>query len=93
VVIRGGGAPEVHVPLSDGGNQRPSSDAAEVGWIVPEPPRERSATLEHEGRSGLASESVERRGLAFESVGAKQSGPEQGSSDRLVKRVRICSSM
>jgi hypothetical protein len=39
LVIRGGGAPDVHVPLSTGGGQGPASDAAEVGRTVPKPPR------------------------------------------------------
>jgi hypothetical protein len=32
-------------------------------------------------------------GTAFESVGAKQAAPEQGSSDRLAKRTRVRSKM
>jgi hypothetical protein len=32
-------------------------------------------------------------GAAFESVGAKRTAPEQGLSDRPVKRARVCSRM
>jgi hypothetical protein len=44
-----------------------------------------AATLELAGWSGPAPESAECRGSASQSVGAKRSAPEQGSSDRPVK--------
>jgi hypothetical protein len=81
LVIRGGGAPDVHVPLSAGGSQRPTSDAAEVGRTASEPTRERNTTLKPAGRSGPAPESAECRGPPSELVGAKRTTPEQGSLD------------
>jgi hypothetical protein len=54
----------VHVPLSAGGGQGPASNVVELGRIVPEPPRERSAALEPEVRGGVALDSAER-GVGF----------------------------
>jgi hypothetical protein len=93
LVIRGGGAPDVHVSLYAGRGQGPASDVAEVERTKPKPLRAHNTALEPVGRSGPAPESAERRGPAFESVGAKRTAPEQGLSDRPVKRACVCSRM
>jgi hypothetical protein len=92
-IIRGGGAPDVKVSLPGGGGQELTSDAAEVGRIALEQPRERTVVLESAGRSGPAPELAEHRDPAFESVGVKQTAPEQGSSDRPTKRTGVYSKM
>jgi hypothetical protein len=56
-------------------------------------PRERSAILEPVGRSGPAPELTECRGPAFETAAAKWPSPEQGLSDRPVRRARVCTRM
>jgi hypothetical protein len=82
LIIQGGGAPDVHVPLPAGGGQGPASDVAEVGRTAPESV-ERSVVLE------LA----EHREPASESVGAKRAAPENGSPGRPVMRTRVRSKM
>jgi hypothetical protein len=52
LVIRGGGALDVHVPLSVSGSQGPASNAAEVGRTAPVQLGVRSTIPEPQGRSG-----------------------------------------
>jgi hypothetical protein len=81
----------MQVSLPAGGGQGRTSDAAEVGRIALEQPRERNVVLEPVGRSGASPESAECWEPAFESVGAKSAAPEQGSLYRPAKRTRSCS--
>jgi hypothetical protein len=81
LLIRGGGAPNVHVSLVTDGGQGPTPAVIEVGGSVPEQTGERVATVEAADRSGAAPESV----------GSKRAAPEQGSLGRSAKKPRVCS--
>jgi hypothetical protein len=66
LLIRGGGAPDVHVSLVAGGGHGPIPAVAEVGGSAPERARERVAAVEVADRSGATPE------LA----GSKRAAPE-----------------
>jgi hypothetical protein len=83
LIIRGGGAPDVHVSHVVSGSQRPTPTVAEAGGSAPEQSGERLATVEAADRSGAAPE------LA----GSKRAPPEQGSSGRPAKKSWVRSKM
>jgi hypothetical protein len=82
LLIRGGGAPDVHVSLVTGGGQGPTPAIAEAGGSTPEQSGER-----------VAVEAADRSGAAPELVGSKCAAPEQSSSGRLAKKSRVRSKM
>jgi hypothetical protein len=92
LLIRGGGAPTVHVSLVAGGGHGPTPAIAGAGGTTPERTGESIATIEAAGRSGAAPETAGLRRAAPE-LGSKQAAPDQGSSDRPVKKARVCSKM
>jgi hypothetical protein len=61
LLIRGGGAPDVHVPLVAGGGHGPTPAVAEAGGTAPERMGESVATVEAADRSGEAPETVDSR--------------------------------
>jgi hypothetical protein len=83
LLIRGGGAPDVHVSLVAGGGPRTNPNRGGGRKIRPEQSGECSATVEVTGQSGAAPASV----------GTKRTAPEQGSLGRLVKKPRVRSKM
>jgi hypothetical protein len=78
-----GGAPDVHVSLVAGGRQGPTPAITGIGGTAPERTEERVAAVEAADRSRAAPESV----------GPKPAAPEQGLSDRLVKKPQVRSKM
>jgi hypothetical protein len=76
-------APDVHVSLVTGGGHGPTPATTEAGGSALERAGERVATVEAAGRSGVA----------LESAGSKHVAPEQGSSDRPVKKAWVRSKM
>jgi hypothetical protein len=92
LLIRGGGAPEVHVSLVAGGGQGSPPAVAEVGGSAPERAREKAAAIEAAGQSGVAPESVGPRRTAPEQ-GSKGAAPELSLSDHPVKKARVRSKM
>jgi hypothetical protein len=83
LLIRGGGAPDVHVSLVTGGGHGPTSAIVEAGGSTPE----------RMGKSATAVQAAGGSGAAPETMGSKRAAPEQGSSDRTVKRARVHSKM
>jgi hypothetical protein len=83
LLIRGGGAPDVHISLVTGGGQGSTPAIAEAGGSAPERSGERS----------VAVEVVDRRGAALELAGSKRAAPEQGSSGRPAKKSWVRSKM
>jgi hypothetical protein len=83
LLIRGGGAPDVHVSLIAGGGHDPSPVVAEAGESAPEQAGERATIVTAADRSRAAPE------LA----GSKCTAPKQGSSGRQVKKARVRSKM
>jgi hypothetical protein len=83
LLIRGGGAPNVHVSLIAGGGQGSTPTVAEARGSAPKRSRERSAAVEVADRSGAAPELAD----------SKRAAPEQGSSGHLVKKSRVHSKM
>jgi hypothetical protein len=83
LLIRGGGALDVHISLVAGGGQGPAPTIAEAGGSTPEQSGERVAVVEATDRSGAAPE------LA----GSKRAAPEQDSSGRLMKKSWVRSKM
>jgi hypothetical protein len=83
LLIRGGGAPDVHVSFVVGGGLSPTPTDVEAEGLASERAGERVAVVEAVGRSGAAPE------LA----GSKRTAPEQGSLDRPVKKARVHSKM
>jgi hypothetical protein len=92
LLIRGGGAPEVHMSLVAGGGQGSSPAVVGDGGSVPERTREKVAAIEAAGRSGAALETVGSRRAAPDQ-GLKCAAPELGLSDRPVKKARVRSTM
>jgi hypothetical protein len=92
LLIRGGGAPDVHVSLVVGGGQGPTPAVAGGEGSAPKRTGERVAAVEAADRSGAAPESVGLKRVAPEQ-GLKRAAPEQGSSDRLVKKPWVRSKM
>jgi hypothetical protein len=82
-VIRGDGAPDVHVSLVAGGGQGPTPAVAEAGGSAPEQAAERV----------VATETADQSGAAPESAGSKRAAPEQGLSGRPMKKPRVGSKM
>jgi hypothetical protein len=83
LLIRGGGALDVHVSLVAGGGQGPTPAVAEADRSAPERSGERVSAVEAADRSGATPE------LA----GSKCAAPEQGSSGRPAKKSRVRSKM
>jgi hypothetical protein len=92
LLIQGGGAPDVHVPLIAGGGRGPSPAVAEARGAAPEQMGENVATVEAADQSRKASEMAESSCTVPEQ-GSKRATPEQGMLDRPVKRARVCSKM
>jgi hypothetical protein len=83
LLIRGGGAPDVHVSLVTGGGHGPTPVVAEAVGSAPERVGESVVVVEAAGRSGAAPKPTS----------SKRAAPEQGSSDRPVKKARVRSKM
>jgi hypothetical protein len=83
LLIRGSGAPDVHISLVVGGGQRPTPAIPDAGGSAPERSGERIAAVE----------AADRSGAALELAGSKRAAPEQGSSGRPAKKSRVCSKM
>jgi hypothetical protein len=79
LLIRGGGASDVHVSLVVGGGQGPTTAVAEAEGSAPEQTGERIAAVE----------AVNRSGATPELAGSKRAAPEQGSSGRPAKKSRV----
>jgi hypothetical protein len=92
LLIRGGRALDVHVSLVAGGGHSSASVVAEAGGIAPECTGESVVVVEAAGRSGAAPGTVGLRRAAPEQ-GSKCATPEQGSSDRSMKKARVRSKM
>jgi hypothetical protein len=83
LLIRGGGAPDVHISLITSGGQVPTPAVAEAG----------GSALERSGECVAAAEAADRSGAAPELAGSKRSAPEQGLSGRPAKKSRVRSKM
>jgi hypothetical protein len=92
LLIRGTGAPDVHVSLVVGGGHSPAPTVAEAGGSAPEHTGESVAAAEVVGQSGAAPEMAGLR-RAVPEQGSKRVAPEQGTSDRQVKKARVRSKM
>jgi hypothetical protein len=92
LLIRGGGASDVHVSLVAGGGHGPAPVIAEAGGTAPERTGESVAAVEAAGRSGAALETAGPRRAVPEQC-SKRAAPEQGTLDRLVKKARVRSKM
>jgi hypothetical protein len=75
LLIRGGGALNVHVPLVVGGGHSPSPAVAEVGGTAPERMGENIATVVAADQSGEAPETMASR-HAVPEQGSKRAAPE-----------------
>jgi hypothetical protein len=75
LLIRGGGAPDVHVSLVAGGGHGPTPAIAKAGGTAPWPMGESVAAMEMAGRSGAAPETMSSERVAPESVGSKRAAP------------------
>jgi hypothetical protein len=83
LLIRVGGAPNVHVSVITGGSHGPTPAVSEVGGSAPERAGERVAAVEAAYRSGAAPK------LA----GSKRAALEQGLSGRPAKKLWVRSKM
>jgi hypothetical protein len=92
LLIRGGGAPEVHVSLVSSGGPGSSPASVEAGGSAPERAREGAAATEAASRSGAAPMTVGPQ-RAVPKQGSKRAAPELGLSDRPVKKARVRSRM
>jgi hypothetical protein len=92
LLIRGGGAPDVHVPLIAGGGRNPFPTIAEASGAAPEQMGENVAAVEAADRSREAPEAADSS-RAVPEQGSKRAAPEQGMSDRPVKRACVRSKM
>jgi hypothetical protein len=92
LLIRGGGAPDVHVSLVAGGGHSPAPVDAEARGTAAERTRESVATAEAADRGGAAPETTGPRRATLEQ-GLKRAAPEQGTSDRPVKKAQVRSKM
>jgi hypothetical protein len=92
LLIRGGGAPDIHVPLIASGGHGQNPAVAEAGGISPKQTGENVATVEAADRSREAPETTGSRRAAPEQV-SKRAAPEQGMSDRPVKKAQVRSKM
>jgi hypothetical protein len=77
LLIRGDGAPDVHVSL--GGGQGPAPAVAVAGGLA----------HEHLGERIAAVDAADRSGAAPKLAGSKRAAPEQGSSGRPAKKSRV----
>jgi hypothetical protein len=93
LLIRGGGAPNVHVSLVTGGGHGPTPTVAKAGVSAPERAGESVAAVEAVGRSGAAPDTAGPKCTAPETAGSKRTTPDQGSSERPVKRARVRSNI
>jgi hypothetical protein len=93
LLIRGGRAPDVHVSLVVGEGHGLTPTIAEAGGLAPKRMGESAATVEAATRSGVAPETAGPNPAATESVGSKRAAPQQGMSDRPVKKARVRSKM
>jgi hypothetical protein len=75
LLIRGDGAPDVHVSLADGGGHGPALAAVEAGGSAPERTEESVAAVEAAGRGGAAPKIVLQR-RAVPKQGLKRTAPE-----------------
>jgi hypothetical protein len=80
------------VSLVVGGGHGPAPVVVEVGGVAPEHTGENIAAAEAVCRSGAAPETVGPRCIVPEQ-GLKRATPEQGTSDRPVKKARVRSKM
>jgi hypothetical protein len=80
------------VSLVAGGGHGPAPAIAEAGGTAPERMGESVAAVEVAGRSGAALETAGPRRTVPEQ-GSKCVAPEQGTSDRPVKKARVRSKM
>jgi hypothetical protein len=92
LLIRGGGALDVHVPLFAGGGHDPAPVTAEARGTAPERTGDSVAAVEAAGRSGAAPKTAGPRRAAPEQS-SKRAAPAQGTSDRPVKKARVHSKM
>jgi hypothetical protein len=83
LLIRVGGAPDVHISLIASGGQGSTSAVAKVGGSTPEQLGERSTAVE----------AADRTGTALELAGSKRAALKQGSSGRPAKKSRVRSKM
>jgi hypothetical protein len=89
LLIRGGGAPEVHVSLVSVGDHGPIPAVAEAGGSSPERAGESVDAVEAAGQSGPAPKTAGSQCAAPEPAGTKRAAPKQGSSDHLVKKAWV----
>jgi hypothetical protein len=80
------------VPLVTGGDHGPSPAIVETGGTAPERMGENVAAVEAADRSREAPETVDSSRTVPEQ-GSKRSAPEQGMSNRPVKKARVRSKM
>jgi hypothetical protein len=80
------------VPLVAGEAHGPNPAVAEAGGTAPEQMGENIAAVQVAGRSGEAPETTCSRCVVPEQ-GSKRAAPEQGMSDRPVKKARVRSKM
>jgi hypothetical protein len=92
LLIRGGGAPDVHVSLVTGGGHGPTPVVAEAGGSAPERTRVSATAIDAAGRGGVAPEMEGPRRVA-PMQGSKRAAPETGLSDRPVKKALVRSKM
>jgi hypothetical protein len=75
LLIRGGGAPDVHVPLIAGGGHGPTPTVAKAGGTAPERMGENIATVKAADRSGEVPEMADLR-RAVPEQSSKRAAPE-----------------
>jgi hypothetical protein len=92
LLIWGGGAPDVHVSLVAGEGHDPDPAVAVAGGTAPDRMGKSAAAVDAAGRSGAVPETEDLRRAVLEH-GSKRTAPEQGSSDRPVKKARVRSKM
>jgi hypothetical protein len=92
LLIRGGGAPNVHVSLVAGGGHGPTSAIAEAGESPPERAEVCVAAGEAANRSGVAPE-VAGSECAAPEEGSKRAAPESVLSSRLANKPQVRSKM
>jgi hypothetical protein len=92
LLIRGGGAPEIHVSLVASGGPGSSPAVVEPGGSSSERARESVAATEAASQSGAGPEAAGPR-CTIPEQGSKRATPELGLSDRSVKKARVRSRM
>jgi hypothetical protein len=86
LLIRGGGVSNVHMSLVTGGGHSPTPGCRGGQGVSPPPPERARGRV-------AAVKAADRSRLAPELAGSKRAALEQGSLDRLVKKVRVRSKM